>query len=129
MDMDTTLAEPLGGLDGIDQSSVFDRRQPEAVLHDLEHATAARMDAAVALAFEVGPDLVLAKVVRHAQRRAQHQSRITGRIGPAPQVGGDALRRVPMHRLAALTAMEVGGAGIQQLEVVGQLGHRADRRA
>ena len=112
MDMDTALAEPLGSLDRVDQAVRFDRRQPEAILHDLEHAAVTRMDAAVALAFEVGPDLVFTEVVRHLQRRAQDQSRIAGRVGLAAQVGGDALRRVPANRLAALTAMEVSGAGI-----------------
>jgi hypothetical protein len=44
-------------------------------------------------------------------------------------VGGDRLRRVAPHRRAAPPAIQRRGTGKQQLEMVGQLGHRPDRRA
>ncbi len=62
---------------------------------------------------------------------------VTTRRGSSPprrpvrchQLGVDRLRRVVAHPLRGLLVEQLGGAREQQLQVVVQLGHRADRRA
>ncbi|OIQ76655.1 hypothetical protein GALL_416580 [mine drainage metagenome] len=126
---DAPLPEAQRGLDGVEQPCVVDRGGAHAILHDVQHAGVARVDARVALRGQALHHGVLGQPGRQRHGEGQHQPRVAGRAGAATQLGDDAGRRVAPHRAAAASAMQRRRARIQQLQVVGQLGHRADRRA
>ncbi len=68
-------------------------------------------------------------VGRQLDREGQHQPRITALGGTTLQVGVDRLRRVVPHRQRGVAVEQLGRAREEQLQVVVQLGHRADRAA
>ena len=123
-------------LQRLGQARILGVRRAEAVLHHLQHVLPlgagpgeALLDARVTLRGEQAGHLRLAEARRHRHRKAHHQARIALGCRARAQVGGDADRRIAPHRLAAATAVQMRGARVQQLEVVGELGHRAHRRA
>jgi len=69
------------------------------------------------------------RVGRQLDRKGQHEPRVP-RGGRSPgQVREDRLRRVMAHRQRRLLVEQLGRPREQQLQVVVQLGHRADRAA
>ena len=85
--------------------------------------------ARVALAREQLAHFRDAEIRRHRHGKLYEQARIPGGRGARAEFVADALgARVP-HRLAAAPAVQRGGAREQQLQVIVQLGHRADGRA
>ena len=126
---DPPLSDPQRRFDGLDDAALVGVAEPEAVLHHMQHVAVARVDAGVALALEQRGDLGLGIVGRHRHRKAHHQARIAGIGGTAAKVAVDGFGVVAADRLATATAVQVRGARVEQLEVVGQLSHGADRRA
>ncbi len=83
------------------------------------------MDLGVTLGLQQLQHLGFAEVLRHVDREGDQQA-LVWLFG---QCLVNRLGRVAHHRLAAAAAVELGGAREEQLEVVVQLGHRADRGA
>jgi hypothetical protein len=73
--------------------------------------------------------LLGAGVGRQLGRKGEDQPRVARRLRALQQVGVDGLRRVVPHRQRGLPVEQLRGAREQQLQVVVQLGHRADRAA
>ena len=86
----------------------------------------ALVDARVALRFEQLPDFGFLEVLRHRHRETHVHARIAGRGGARVGIGVDALRAVAPHGLAAVAAVKASRAREQQLQVIVELGHRAD---
>ena len=61
--------------------------------------------------------------------KRDQQARVAGLLCARQQVVGNRLGRILLHRLGAAAAEQVCGAGVQQLHMVVQLGHGADRGA
>ena len=112
-------------LEVLDEPAAAGLAERDAVLHHLEPARLACVDPGVALLREQVEHLVLGEVVRHGDGEGDEGAAGSG----SQQLVGDALGGVPPDRPAALPAVQRGGPGVEQLQVVGQLGHRADRRA
>ena len=89
----------------------------------------APVDAGVALGQQLVDDLLLVEAGRHLHREADDQARVVEAGGTCADGGADAGHVVDAHRLGALPAVQGGGVRHQQLEVVVQFGHRADRGA
>ena len=123
-----------GALQGFSETCCIHRGRTKPILHHLQHivVTAHRrnalLDASVALGIEQGGDFLSAEVRRNGHRKAHHQAGIPGSGGAPAQISRNAVRGITPHRLAATTAMQLRRTRIQQLEVVGELGHGADRR-
>ena len=121
-------------LQGFSETCCIDLRCTKTVLHHLQHivVTAHRrnalLDAGVALGIEQGGDFLGAEVRRNGHGKTHHQTGVAGGSGTQAQIGRNAERRVTSHRLAATTAVQLRRTRIQQLEVVGELGHGADCR-
>ena len=74
-------------------------------------------------------DFRFLEVLRHRDRETDVDARLAGRGGALRGIGVDAFGRVPTHGLAAIPAVQGGRAREQQLQVIVELGHRADRGA
>ena len=101
----------------------------EAVLHHLQHIAVARVDAGIALALQPALHFGVGEVVGHGDRRGHRQPRVTRCGGALGDPVRDAVGGVGLHRLAAAAAVQRGHPREQQLQVVVQFGHRADRGA
>ena len=124
------LAELERVLQRFDDACAVRGRERDAVLDHFDLLLRARVDLRVALAREVGLDLVALEVLRdrHGERHEHARARAAdGRIGRELRV--DRLRVVAPHLAAAIAAVEHRGAREQELQVVVELGHRADGRA
>ena len=89
----------------------------------------AAQEAGIALSGQQLTHFVGGEVRRHRYRKAHDQSRIAGVLCARAQVGVDAVRGVAPHELTAAPAEQRRGACEQQLQVIVELGHRADGRA
>ncbi|MCY1213085.1 hypothetical protein D9M72_248440 [compost metagenome] len=85
--------------------------------------------ARVALLFQEAADFFFGEVGGHGDRERHDQARIAGGRGAFGQRMADRVRRIAPHHLAAAAAVQLGAAREQQLQVVVQFGHRADRAA
>jgi hypothetical protein len=85
------------------------------------------VQARVALLGEFGTDVRDAELRRHRHVETHQQTHAAG-AGIGQRIG-NALRAVATHRLAATAAVQRRGTREQQLEVIVDLGHRADRGA
>ena len=83
-------------------------------------------DPRISLPGKVLADLLLGKAVRHPDPEADHRP-FSGRV--SDEAVGNAFRGVPAYLLSAAAAEEPGVACIEELQVVVDLRHRADRRA
>ena len=107
-------ARPLGG------------SEPQTVLHHFERVAGTLVDARVTLLLQQRADFGFLEVLRNDHREADVHARIAGRGRAVRGVGVNALRIVATHGLAAVTAVQSGGAREQQLQVIVEFGHRAD---
>ncbi len=101
----------------------------EPILDDLHRILRPRMNPRIPLRFQQLQHLLFLEVLRHRHREGHDQPRIAGRPGPFREIVEDGLRRVAVHRATAMAAMQVRRPREEQLEVVVELGHRADRGA
>ena len=84
-----------------------------------------RVDAGVALGLQLVQRLLFAEAGRYVHGEGDEQARIVQAGRAVVQGGGDAGHVILAYRLGALPAVQRGGVGHQQLQVVVQLGHRA----
>ena len=124
-----SVAYPQCGLDRFNDTRTFGGRNAEAILHHLEPVLRLRMDARVALALEQLQDFRCGKILRDIDRERHDQPRIAGLLRPCLQVCVNGIGIVAPYRAGAAAAIELRGAGEQQLQVVGEFRHRADSRA
>ena len=89
----------------------------------------ALVDAGVALGLQLGDDFPFVEAGWYQNREGDVEAGIIQCGGPLAHGGGDAGHVVDPDRLGALPAVQGGGMGHQQLQMVVQLGHRADRGA
>ncbi len=120
-------------LDGVHRAHLLRGRDAETVSHHVQHLARA-LHALFLHAREAagGQPLLLllgGGVGGQFDRKAQHQARVAQGFGACAQIGVDALGRVVPHRQRGLPVEELRSAREEQLQMVVQLGHRADRRA
>ena len=113
--------------DGVTGTRRVGRRPAKAVLHHLQYVAAARVKAGVALPLQQGFDLGGGEIRRYRHREAEQQTRIAGCPRARLEGVADALGGVAAHRPATAPAMQHRGAREQQLQMVVELGHGADR--
>ncbi len=134
--VDPPTAATQRRLDRLDRPHLLGALDPEPVGDDVEPL--ARPGRRVDLALAVNPretarrqpllDLRGRRARRQFDRERDDEPGVVGGR-PRDQVGVDRLGRVVAHRLRRLPVEELRGAGEQQLQVVVQLGHGADRAA
>src|SRR6266850_1078384 len=129
IDVDLALADLERGLDAFDYARFLSRRHLHPILHDLEHRARARVDAVVALRLEQRLDFLFLEVFRHRYRKGEDQARIARGFGTCSELLVYRGRRIAPHGPTAAAAKELSRTREKQLQVVVQLGHRADRRA
>ena len=109
--------------------------KPQTILNHVEHQRSVtigcftRMHAGIALCKQMALDFLFAEIARHRDRKADDQSWITGGMCAFGHRLTDAGYGIASHRHAAASAMQSTRARKQQLQVIVQLGHRADRGA
>ena len=120
-------------LDSLHGAHLLHAGHAEAVGHHVEHLPGAlhtlRLHAGEAAGRQPLRLLLGRGVGRQFHREGQHQARVARRSGALQQVGVDGLGRVVPDRQRGLAVKQLAGAGEQELQVVVQLGHRADRAA
>ena len=125
--IDRALAVTLlqGDLQRLHQTARVAAVEPDPVLHHFDQLLLLIVDTGIALLRQHLLDLVVAEVVRYLDGEGHHQAQglFTRCID---QLLEDAVRGVPLHRPAAAVAVQPGGAGEEQLQVVVELGHGAD---
>ena len=150
--VDAATAQAQRLFDGFPQALRLAGVEAQPVTHDIEDAFAVRgwraagggrsagvrrlrartlftVHPGIALRVQVRAHLVGRKIGRHAHREGDHQPGPLLRLATPQQVLDDAARRVAAYRALALAAIEAARAREQQLEVIVDLGHRADRAA
>ena len=120
-------------LDRLDHPRPLGAAEPEAVGHHVQHLLAA-LGALRLHAGEAGRRQPLLDVFRRGAGRQLHgegqdHARVAGCGGPGDQFDIDAVGRIVAHRQRGLAVEQLAGAGEQELEVVVQLRHGADRGA
>jgi hypothetical protein len=118
-------------LHGLVQPRRIGAAHAQAILDDGEETLAhcaALEQAHIALRLEHPAQLLLGQALRPLHLEAQQHARIA-RGGMRAQRLDDGRGRVAAHGLAATPAVQRGGARVEQLQVVVDLGHRADRGA
>ena len=129
IDIDAALPVAQRRLQRVACARGLGRADAKAILHDLQQGVLACMQAGVALALEQLGDFGFGEILRHRYREGDGEPRLVERRRARRKVGENAGRCVAQHQLCAAAAMQLRGACKQQLQVVVQLGHRADRRA
>ena len=159
MHVDASAADAQRGLERLEHPAALGAAGPQPVLHHFQRdgrrvpralaalaatprggprcrrrcgwrrGNGAAQEAGIALSGKQLTHFVGGEARRHRYRKAHQQSRIAGLPRARAQVGVDAVRGVAPHELAAAPAEQRGGAREQQLQVIVELGHRADGRA
>jgi hypothetical protein len=132
VDVHASAAESQGALDGIDAAGAVRGVPTEAVGHNVQDPAVAAwplsMYPRVALRLESRADLAFAEVLRHPDGKREDEAGIQIPC-PVLQAGEDRRRRVAPDRTCADAAEQPCAPREQQLQVIVQLGHRADRAA
>ena len=126
---DPSVAGTECGLEGLVEPRRVIAAGAQPILDDLQFQRAFPMHAGVALALELGADVGHRHACRNSDRKTHQQPRVACRRGVLSHALGNARRAVAAHRLAALPAMQDGGARIEEFQVVVDLGHRPHGRA
>ena len=130
---DPSVAMLQGGLQVLDDARQVARGQRHPVLDHLQpprprlRGALLGVDAVVAPGRQQGAHLLQREVGRHRHLEGdQHELPVRSQ---AQHLGGDGLRCVHLHGAGAAAAGEPGRAREQELQVVVELGHGADRGA
>ena len=133
MHIDAPATPMHRGLDRLEQPLAIGSLRLQPVLNDIDPLSRRRgllrVHARVALRLQVGPDLLRREVGWHDDRKRDCQPRIAQLRAASLQLVDHLLRRVPADGLAAAATVQHRGAREQQLQVIVELGHRADRAA
>ncbi len=122
-------ADLEGAFDGVACTRRIHRAPTKTVLDHLQNVAELSVNARVALRGEQLLDLGSREIRRDAHREREREGRIAVPAREHAQRFADARRRVAPDRLAAALAMQNRGAREQELQVIVELGHGADRRA
>jgi hypothetical protein len=125
VDVDLPLAELQRRLQGLGDAGAILGGGADPVLDHFEQRLRARVEPRVALPLQELLDLLLAEVLRDRDGKGDDDPLVS----PRQQRLIDGRGRVPDDRLAAAAAVELRRPREQELQMVVQLGHRADRRA
>jgi hypothetical protein len=136
VDIDAAAAALQGSFNGFDRAALLDRAQAKTVRHHVEQLARAggRLDLALRLHARVAArgqpllDLFLCRGFRQFNRKRDHEARVVLH-GARHQVGVDRLRRVVPHGLRGLAVEQFGRPRVEQLQMIVEFGHRADRGA
>ena len=135
MHRESAAAPVQRGFNRLGHPRLIGTGHPKTILDDVQcraegaGAGGTRMHPGIALRQQMLLDLGFGEVARHLHRKAHHQPGVAGLRGALGHRGADAGHSVAGNWSAALSAMQAGGAGKEQLQMVVQLGHGADRRA
>ena len=129
MHMQPAAADAQRGFQRLGESSGVGAGGPQPVLHDFDRLPAARADARVALLLEQRQHFAVLEILRYRDVETDERARIAGCSRPLLQIAADALGRVAADDIPAASAVQMRAAREQQLEMVVELGHRADGRA
>ncbi len=159
VDVDSPLAYAQCGFERLEHTAAFGPGSAQAILDDLENYDFGRGGffllaatlfcrlrlccnshrsvrtgggfevACVALFFQQRAHFGFLEVAGHRHRKGQQQARIAGVLCALQDVCVDAFGIIASHRLAATPAEQGSRTSEQQLQVIVQLGHRADRGA
>src|SRR4051812_14782803 len=124
VDIHAPLADLQRRFERLHDASALDRGDLHPVLDDLDQRLRARAQLRVALRLQQVLDFLLREVLRDRDGEGDLQPRLDVFQGLK-----DAVRRVFRDQRPAAPAIQLRRAGEQQLQVIVQLGHRADRRA
>jgi hypothetical protein len=128
-----TAAAAQADLDRLDHARRLGAGHPQAVGDHVQHLAAAGLtlagDARVATRGQPLRLLLGRGVQGQLDGKREHQPRVARRRGTRDQVGMDGLRGVVPHRQRGPAVEQLRCTREQQLQVVVQLGHRADRAA
>ena len=113
-------------LDGFHGARMLDGFQTETVGHHLHHL-ALHMHPGEATGAQPGLQFFRRGVGGQLHREGQHPARVL--LAQGHQLGEDGVAVVVRHGLGGVLVKQMRGTGEQELEVVVQLGHGADRRA
>ena len=83
------------------------------------------MNPGIALRKQMLLDLGLTEIGRHPYLEAHHQTRVACLRSAQPHVARDVGHRIASYCLAAAPAVQAGGTGKQQLQMIVEFGHRA----
>ena len=129
VDVDPALADSERGLQRFHDAGALGAADAQTVLNDLQPRVLPGMQSRISLFFKKFYNFFRREVRRHHDRERDHEARVVCRLRTADQVRVYGLRRVARDFAAAPAAVEAGGARVEELQVVVQLGHRADRGA
>ncbi len=146
IDRHATAAALERGLDGLDHPCALGMAEAEPVGHHIEHFARTGRRGHLAFGLHLGEaagreplrHLFFAGATRQLDRKRQDQPRLVRCIGARGlgrrlhtrlQSGVDAVGGVVPHGQRRLTVVQLGRTRIKQLEVVVELGHRANRGA
>ncbi len=131
--VDAAHTEAQCALQYFDDARAFDAQEAKSVGDHVKHFDvghhALAMEARVPLRLQVRTDFVFAEILGDGNRKRGDHLRIAGTVRMLEQFGVNAVGAVPPHRPRAAAAEKRGCAREQQLQMIVQLGHRADRAA
>ena len=117
-------------LDSFDDTAATFRAQLDPILHDIEVVALFLPDPCIALALEDLEDLCLGEIIRHCDRKGDDAiDYVFVAVGNFDDGAGYCFGCIAPDPGAAGTAIEFGGAGEQELEVIVELRHCADSRS
>ena len=138
MDVDAPRAVLETGLDVLDDPGAVVAREEHSVLNDVDDSSRLAENALVALRREQRSDLVAREVGGNLHRKGDDRTRADKPAVPRvrflsqrarSELLEDAVGRVTGHEPSTSAAVEPRGSRVQKLDVVVELGHRADGRA
>ena len=129
MHIDAALADFQRGFQRLDHAPAFRGTRTQAILHHFEMILALMQEPRVTLRGEQRLDFLRLEIRWHRHREGNRQPRIASGFCARGHGFKNRLRRVAHHPRAATSAMQVRGAGKQQLQVIVQFRHRAHGRA
>ncbi|SQA72392.1 Uncharacterised protein [Burkholderia mallei] len=123
-------------LDRLDRAGLVDLMQPEAVGHHVEHLArpggrrdvAPRLHARIAARRQPLLDFLVGRVFRQFDGERDRDARVV-RLRAREEIRIDRLRRVVPHQPRGPAIEQLGRARVQELQMIVELGHRADGRA
>ena len=129
VNVELAFAEAQRRFDRLDPPPGVRGGPPEAVLDDLQRAPSLLVDARITLPFEQRANLRLREILRHGDREGEHEARIAEFVCAQVERVADAFGGIAAHGSAASAAMQYRGARVQELQMIVEFGHRADRRS
>ena len=122
-------ADAQRSFESLDHAYSFGIAEAEAILHHLEQIFFFTVKTGVTLRSKQFLDFLVRKILRHRHREGDDQARVAGGLCACGQCSVNGVRRIAMDGASAAAAEQLRRAREQELQVVVQLRHGADRRA